>query len=209
MVQNGGIRGDLPKELEWDFNIPSCDRFMVQSLLKMLGITALVFAPVIFLGAFLLIYIAYMLVIALVIVLSAELIVLFIIPRSYRQVRFRVEKRGAGFTTRSEQWPVFKAVGFFLTLMGIVQERLVSVVIGLQASQTHGAGIGNAIRWHDVRQVLLYPKERVVTLRERWFTGGLGGGLRSLRLYCTPENYETVAAMSLEYSKKKEPNANK
>jgi hypothetical protein len=49
--------------------------------------------------------------------------------------------------------------------------------------------------------VLLYPKERVVLLKWWWLADAGLTGFSSVRLYCTPENYETVAAMSLEYSK--------
>jgi hypothetical protein len=131
----------------------------------------------------------------LMIALPVEFIFLYVIPRIYRQVRFRVDRRGAGFTTILKQKPIYKALGFLLILAGIYQESLVTTVIGLQASQTKGAGIGYTIRWRDVRQVLLHPEERVVILKER--------GLGSLRLYCTPENYEKVAAISLEYSGRK------
>jgi len=31
-------------------------------------------------------------------------------------------------------------------------------------------------------------------LKEKWFTGGLGGGLGARHIQCTPENYETVAS---------------
>ena len=97
---------------------------------------------------------------------------------------------------------VYKGISFLLILMGIARSSPPAIVIGLQQSHTSGAGIGGEISWHDVRQVSLYPKEHVVLLKERWFAGGLGGGLRAIRLYCTPENYEAVAAMSSEYSKK-------
>ena len=195
MARNVEIRRDLAKELEWDFDLPIYDRFMAQSLFKVLGISVLVLGLISFLSVYASILVA--------VVILLTILIRLIIQQSYRQVRFRVESRGAGFITRSKQIDVFKGFSFLLILMGIARPSLASIVIGLQQSQTKGAGIGSDIGWNDVRQVLLYPKERVVLLKERWFTGGLGGGLRSLRLYCTPQNYETVAAMSLAYSKKR------
>jgi len=188
----------MPATLDWDFDLPICDRFMAQNLLKVLGISILVLSPILFLSFYAFIIVA--------VVILLTVLVRSIIQQSYRQVRFRVESRGAGFITRMEQRDVFKGISSLLILMGIAKPSLTTIVIGLQQSQTKGAGIGSDIGWDDVRQVLLYPKERVVLLKERWFTGGLGGGLRSVRLYCTPENYETVAAMSLEYSKKRRAN---
>lgn len=195
MARNGDIRGDLPKELEWDFDLPIYDRFMAQSLLKVMGISVLILGLISFLSVY-----ASILVAAVILI---TILIRLIIQQSYRQVRFRVESRGAGFITRSKQRDVFKGLSFLLILMSVARPSLVGIVIGLQQSQTRGAGIGSDIGWNDVRQVLPYPKERVVLLKERWFTGGLGGGLMSIRLYCTPGNFETVAAMSLAYSKKR------
>jgi len=195
MAPNSEFPIDIPKELEWDFDLPIYDRFMAQNLLKILGVSLLILGPI-----FLLSYYVFILV---AVVIFLTVLIRFIIQQSYRQVRFRVESRGAGFTTRSKQRNVYKGISFLLILMGIARSSPPAMLIGLQQSHTSGAGIGGEISCHDVRQVLLYPKERVVVLKEKWFTGGLGGGLTSVRLYCTPENYEVVAAMSLEYNKKR------
>lgn len=195
MAQNGETRKGFPAELEWDFDLPIYDRFTARYLLIVLVVSALILGPIILLSVYASILLAA--------VILITVLVRFLIQQSYRQIRFRVETRGAGFTTRSKQRDVYKGFSFLLIIMGVARPSLTSTVIGLQQSQTKGAGIGGEIGWGDVRQVLLYPKERVVLLKERWFTGGLGGGLRSIRLYCTAENYETVAAMTLEYTKKR------
>lgn len=189
---------ELPKELEWDYDFPIYDRFTTQYLIKVIGISALILAPLILLSIYASVLVA--------LVILFTVLVRFTIQQSYRQVRFRVESRGAGFTTRSKQRNVYKGISFLLILMGIARSSPPAIVIGLQQSHTSGAGIGGEINWHDVRQVLLYPKEHVILLKERWFAGGLGGGLRTIRLYCTPQDYETVAAISSEYSKKLQSN---
>jgi len=199
MAPNSEFPMDIPKELEWDFDLPFYDRFMAQNLLKILGISVLILGPIILLSYYTFILVA--------VVILLTVLIRFIIEQSYRQLRFRVESRGAGFTTRSKQRDIFRKISFLLILLGIANRSPASIVIGLQQSQTSGAGIGMDIAWNDVRQVLLYPRERVVQLKEQWFTGGLGGGLRSVRLYCTPGNYEVVAAMSLEYNKKRRASA--
>ena len=185
---------EFPKELEWNYDLPIYDRFTTQYLIKVLGISTLILIPLILLSIYASVLVA--------LVILFTVLVRFIIQQSYRQVRFRVESRGAGFTTRSKERDVYKGISFLLILMGIARSSPPAIVIGLQQSHTSGAGIGGEISWHDVRQVLLYPMEHVVLLKERWFAGGLGGGSRAIRLYCTPENYEAVAAMSSEYSKK-------
>jgi MMPL family len=185
---------ELLKELEWNYDLPMYDRFTTQYLIKVIGISTLILIPLILLNIYASVLVA--------LVILFTVLVRFIIQQGYRQVRFRVESRGAGFTTRSKQGDVYKGISFLLILMGIARSSPPAIVIGLQQSHTTGAGIGGEISWHDVRQVSLYPKEHVVLLKERWFAGGLGGGLRAIRLYCTPENYDAVAAMSSEYSKK-------
>ncbi|MEM3677820.1 MAG: hypothetical protein QW176_06715, partial [Candidatus Bathyarchaeia archaeon] len=64
MVKSGN-QGNLPNELEWDFNIPAWDRFILQSLTRVLVlvnivIITLVFVPsIVFLSDFLLKYAGY------------------------------------------------------------------------------------------------------------------------------------------------------
>jgi hypothetical protein len=195
MARNGEIQGGLPKELAWDFDLPIFDRFKTQNMVIVLGIVVLILAPI-FLAS---VYAGILL--AVVILLT----VLFrsIIELSYRQVRFRVDERGAGFTTRSKQRDIYKTIGSLLLLTGLARSSTPSVLMGNQQLQTSGAGIGSNVGWNNVRQVLLYPKERVVLLKWRWFVGAGLTGFSSVRLYCTPGNYETVAAMSLEYSEKR------
>lgn len=86
MARNSDLRGDLTKELEWDFDLPIFDRFMVQSLLKVMGISVLV------LGLISLLSVYASLLVAVVIVITV--LIRLIIQQSYRQVRFRVESRG-------------------------------------------------------------------------------------------------------------------
>ena len=86
MARNGDLRGDLPKDLEWDFDLPICDRFMINSLLKVMGISVLV------LGLISLLSVYASLLVAVVIVITV--LIRLIIQQSYRQARFRVESRG-------------------------------------------------------------------------------------------------------------------
>ena len=134
MPPNSEFPKDIPKELEWDFDLPIYDRFMAQNLLKILGVSVLILGPI-----FLLSYYAFILV---AVVIFLTVLIRFIIEQSYRQLRFRVESRGAGFATRSKQRDVFKGISFLLILMGIANRSPPSIVIGLQQSQTSGAGIG-------------------------------------------------------------------
>src|SRR3972149_7869575 len=110
MARSVEIRGDLPKELEWDFDLPFYDRFMAQSLFKVMGISVLILGLISFLSVYASILVA--------VVILVTVLIRLIIQQSYRQVRFRVESRGAGFLTRSKQIEVFKGFILLLILMG-------------------------------------------------------------------------------------------
>ena len=179
--QNHEDRKDLPNELEWDFDIPLFDRFMVLNLLKVSAIPTLILGIIFFWSVY-----AFILV-GLTILFTALILLFFY--QSRRQVRFRVDSRGAGFATRGRKRNVMRIISFFLIIMGIIQGRPGAVSIGMSQSQHRGGGIGWEVIWDDVRQVVPYPAERVVMLRRSWIS--------MLPLYCTPENYEAVATMSL------------
>jgi len=53
-----------------------------------------------------------------------------------------------------------------------------------------------SMSWKDVREVKVYPKQRVVMLKSLW---------RKLPIYCTPENYETVVKMCYSLYRQAKP----
>jgi hypothetical protein len=190
MSQNSDALKDLPRELEWQIDIPLFDRFIARNVLKLLAICAPVLGIVAFFSFYAFIYISS------IIFFTILLILVCIFYIGHRQVRFRIDSKGAAFITPRTIKGANKIFGYLVTLLGISQGRVSAVVIGWsQASLPSMDWGGDDMDWNDVRAVALYPREHVVTLKEKWFTGGLGGGLRSLRLYCTLENYEAVAAM--------------
>lgn len=124
------------------------------------------------------------------------------------QARFQINKRGASYTapTKNPLATQSKNIGHLLTLYGIAKDRPGITTVGLTASsQPNRTEKGWTVNWKDVRQIQLNPEERVVMLKEKWFTGGLGGGLGNFRIYCTPENYETVAATCQAFYSRTQP----
>lgn len=104
------------------------------------------------------------------------------------QARFQINNRGASYTapTKNPLATQSKNIGHLLTLYGIAKDRPGITTVGLTASsQPNRTEKGWTVNWKDVRQIQLNPEERVVMLKEKWFTGGLGGGLGNFRLYCT------------------------
>jgi hypothetical protein len=126
-----------------------------------------------------------------------SVLVFLVIFGGQRHLSLRVDSKGASFTALINIKGANKIIGNVLIILGLYNGRPGAVVVGkTAASQAPWDSQGWGIEWKDVANVSFYPKERVVLLKEKPFTGGLGGGLASLRLYCTADNYETVAAMS-------------
>jgi hypothetical protein len=73
-------------------------------------------------------------------------------------------------------------------------------------SKQNRAEKGWTVHWKDVRELKTDPQKREIMLKEKLFTGGLGGGLGTHHIYCTPENYETVTtACQTFYSRTQKP----
>lgn len=78
------------------------------------------------------------------------------------------------------------------------------IILGALGGRPGVAGAGFLARaqesdcfaWADIHRADLFPKRRVVCIRNSWRT--------LLRIYCTPENYEAVAAMALDGVKRTE-----
>jgi hypothetical protein len=113
------------------------------------------------------------------------------------EARFQIDKRGASYTapTKNPLATHSKEIGNLMTAYGVIKGSPGIAPVGITTlSQPNRNEKGWTTRWKDVREVKFNPEERVITLKEKWFTGGLGGGLGTLHIYCTPENYETVAS---------------
>jgi hypothetical protein len=82
-----------------------------------------------------------------------------------------------------------------MTAYGLIKNSPGIATVGITTmSQPNRNEKGWTVRWKDVREVKFKQEKREIMLKEKWFNGGLGGGLGTLELYCTPENYETVAS---------------
>jgi len=181
----------LPKELEWQTESPLLDRFKLVGIIKLLVVFVVFSAIALFLNLYLWIMV--------VLTVAFSVLVFLVIFGGQRHLSLRVDGKGAGFTAPMNVKGTNKIIGHVLIILGLYNGRPGAVVVGkTAASQAPWSSQGWGVEWKDVAKVSFYPKERVVLLKEKPFTGGLGGGLASLRLYCTAENYETVAAMSLK-----------
>jgi hypothetical protein len=193
-MEKNKLHKDSAEGLEWDHEIPFYNRFLVQDVLKGSII------PVIILGiiAFLNLYAFVLLGLAFVLVA----LILLILWNSRRQVHFRVDEHGASFFALSKTRNVSRSIGFSILVMAIAQRMSGIVGIGLAQSRAGSDSTSLDIEWDDIDRVVLYPKERVVVLKRSW-KRVFPLGFTSLRLYCTSENYESVAAKSLAHVQKR------
>jgi hypothetical protein len=110
---------------------------------------------------------------------------------------FKIDRRGASYTapTKNPLATHKKEIGTLMTAYGLVKGSPGITTVGITTmSQPNSNQKGWTVRWKDVREIKLNPEEHVVMLKEKWFTGGLGGGLGTYHIYCTPENYETASS---------------
>lgn len=119
---------------------------------------------------------------------------------------FKIDSRGASYTapTKNPLATHKREIGTLMTAYGLVKGSPGITTVGVTTmSQPNSNEKGWTVRWKDVREVKLNPEERVVMLKEKWFTGGLGGGLGTYHIYGTPENYETVASVCQAFQNRK------
>jgi len=108
---------------------------------------------------------------------------------------FYVDKRIASYTapTKNPLATHGKELGTLMTAYGLVKGSPGIATVGVtKMSQPNSKEKGWIVKWKDAREVKTDPENRVIMLKEKLFTGGLGGGLGTFRIYCTGENYDQV-----------------
>lgn len=109
---------------------------------------------------------------------------------------FCIDKHRVSYTAPTKN-PIVRhseEIGTLLTTYGLVKGSPGTTTVGITTmSKPNRNQKGWVVRWKDVRELKFNPEKFMITLKEKWFTGGLGGGLGTIHIYCTPENYEVVA----------------
>jgi hypothetical protein len=113
------------------------------------------------------------------------------------QARFQIDRRSASYTTPTKN-PLAthsKEIGTLMTAYGLIKDSPGIATVGITtASQPNRNEKGWVVRWKDVHEIKFDPEQQVIMLKEKWFTGGLGGGLGTFCIQCTPENYASIAS---------------
>jgi hypothetical protein len=113
------------------------------------------------------------------------------------EAHFYIDKRIASYTapTKNPLATHGKEIGTLMTAYGLVKGSPGIATVGMtKMSQPNRNEKGWTVHWKDVREVKANPEDAVIMLKEKLFTGGLGGGLGTFHIYCTPENYEVVVS---------------
>jgi hypothetical protein len=119
--------------------------------------------------------------------------------------RFYVDRRIASFTapTKNPLATHGKEIGALITTYGLVKGRPGIATVGVtKMSQANSREKGWIVHWKDVREVKTDPENCAIMLKEKLFTGGLGGGLGAYHIYCTRENYAEVVSACQAFHKK-------
>lgn len=114
------------------------------------------------------------------------------------QSRFYIDKRIASYTapTKNPLATHGKEIGTLMTAYGLVKGRPGISTVGLtRMSQKNSCEKGWIVHWKDVREVKTNLEKYEIMLKEKMFTGGLGGGLGTYHIYCTPENFQEIASI--------------
>ncbi len=114
------------------------------------------------------------------------------------QSRFYIDKRIASYTspTKNPLATHGKEIGTLMTAYGLVKGSPGISTVGLtRMSQKNSSEKGWIVHWTDVREVKTNLEKCEIMLKEKMFTGGLGGGLGTYHIYCTPENFQEIASI--------------
>ncbi len=108
---------------------------------------------------------------------------------------FYIDKRIASYSepTKNRLTTHGKEIGTLMTAYGLAKGSPGITIVGMtKMSQPNSNKKGWIVHWKDVREVKTKPEEQLIFLKEKLFTGGLGGGLGTFHIHCTLENYEKV-----------------
>ncbi|NLF88298.1 hypothetical protein GX563_05685 [Candidatus Bathyarchaeota archaeon] len=96
-----------------------------------------------------------------------------------------------------------KEIGILTATYGLVKGSPGITTVGVtKMSQPNTNEKGWIVRWKDVREVKADPEKSVIMLKEKLFTGGLGGGIGKFCIYCLPEMYSEFVSACQGFCKK-------
>lgn len=183
--------------IQWDFDIPLLDPFILQGVAKALGI------PSFFLFCFFAYSVLnsnttfekfmefngtglYFTAILLGITILLTVLFLAIVYKGKYCAQFTVDEQGVTYETRTDQRRVNSRINFLLIFVGLLSGKPGYAGTGLLA---HSSQSG-AAQWNDVHRITPYPKKNIIVLHDSWH--------KLLILYCMPANYEAVLRIAQE-----------
>jgi hypothetical protein len=172
-----------PDPIEWTYDIPLLtSRFMVWDFVRVILLSVVAMYVIVALGGLIIeqeLIILPPMVFALTAGIMAGLFVLTSLLLGNRQgARFTVDARGVEYRAEKRERSMNKLV----------------VIVGLLARNPTTAGAGTLamtrermlVPWESIHRVVVYPRARVIALRNSWRT--------VLRLHCPPELFDDVVS---------------
>jgi hypothetical protein len=181
----------------WDYDIPLVtNRFIMQDVAKVLVLTfAIMSAMFMLIGIsqgvdeFLrLLPVIPMFGVCVLGIGVLMVLVMLIIYRNRFHCRFTVDSEGVSYDVTSAQ----KTANLAVIVLGIVTAKPGMAGAGFLARAQESVSYD----WASVHRVDVFPRHRAVCIRNSWRT--------LLGIYCTPENYDAVAAVALDGVKRAE-----
>ena len=178
-------------ELTWDYAFPLLTNpFVMLDMCKVLGISFFAVCTIILtIGAFQggsnfmdMVHMIPVMALCVGIIAVILLFVMLVIYGNRFPARFTVNEKGATI----EVTPTQKKVNTAVIIIGLLARRPGVAGSGFLAKSQECQFFG----WVDVFRVELFPRRRVVVLRNSWRTVA--------RLYCTADNYDFAARMATE-----------
>ncbi len=179
------------EEIEWDFGIPLLTNpFILLDFAKVLTITFAILSAIFMLIGIVqgvdefrdMLALIPMFAICVLVVGVIMALVMLVGYGNRFPCRFAVDRAGV----RYEVTPGQKKMNTAIIIIGALTGRPGVAGSGFLAK----AQESGSFAWSDVHEVDLFPRRRVVCIRNSWRT--------LLRVYCTPENYDAVAAMAMD-----------
>lgn len=184
-------------KIVWDYDIPLVtNRFVMLDMAKVLVITFVSTSALFMLIGicqgvdefFELLPLIYLFAICTLVLGAIFLFVMLIVYRNRFHCRFAVDSEGVSYEVTAAQ----KKANVAVILLGVLSGKPGVAGAGFLARAQESAFYD----WASVPRVDVSARHRVVCIRNSWRT--------LLRIYCTPENYDAVAAMALDGVKRAE-----
>ena len=189
-----------PISLEWEFDIPLYNRFIMLDLFKALGIPFLLIAGFVVWSAYSVTehggsvswYGLNYSLIFIGILIALTMLMLWVIYRNRFESHFVINEEGVGVAYRGGTSKKNKKVNTLLIVLGAMARKPGAVGTGLISQSMQSV----SVEWSEIFSAVAFPKSHAIALRNNW--------RQVMIVYCTRENYDqALEIITREVSQRK------